>query len=246
MDEAVNVYQPAVYNGDGSPVASMMWLGYDAPDGPTDSATRTEGRAEDGGGQFADAVDGLRASRPYDDAHLTAIGHSYGSTTVPHAATDHGIDVDDIVLVGSPGAGGGVDHASDLGAGADHVYVGRNSGDIVGALGDHGWVGGGTLGGAGLGNDPSEDDFGAKRFEAEDPTRSGWHRGTAQHERYFEPDSESLYNIGRVVDGSGHVNPADHTSDPWYGPPEDPEIDREPTFDERGRSNTQQGEVGEE
>jgi hypothetical protein len=242
MEDAVNVYQSSRYQGDGSSVASMMWLGYDAPDSVGDSATRTEGRAEDGGGRFADAIDGLRASRPYDAAHLTAIGHSYGSTTLAHAATDHGIDVDDIVLVGSPGAGGGVDHASDLGVGADHVYVGRNSRDIVGALGDHGWFGGHNFFGAGLGNDPSEDDFGANRFEAEDPTRSSWHRGIEQHQRYFDPDSESLYNMGRVVDGSGPVNPADHTSDPFIGGPTDPEINREPTFDEPGRSDTERSE----
>jgi hypothetical protein len=237
--EAINVYQSAVYRGDGSTVASMMWLGYDAPDAFYDAATLTEGRAEDGGGRFADAIDGLRASRPYDTAHLTVIGHSYGSTTVAHAATDRHIDVDDIVLVGSPGAGGGVDHASELGVGADHVWVGRNSEDLVAALGDHGWVGGHTLFGAGLGNDPSEDDFGAHRFEAEDVTRSGWHRGVGQHGNYFNVDTESLYNIGRVVDGhGGDVRLADHTYDPFIGGPEDPEQDRTPSSDKPGYSDT--------
>ena len=237
--EAINVFQSATYRGDGSSVASMMWLGYDAPDAFYDSATVTEGRAEDGGERFADAIDGLRASRPDGSAHLTAIGHSYGSTTVAHAATDHHIDVDDIVLVGSPGAGGGVDHADELGVGADHVWVGRNSEDLVAALGDHGWVGAHTLGGAGLGNDPSEDDFGAHRFQAEDVTRSGWHRDTGQHGNYFNVDTESLYNIGRVVDGrGGDVNLADHTYDPWYDGPQDPEQDRDPTTAEPGLSET--------
>jgi hypothetical protein len=237
--EAINVYQSATYRGDGSTIASMMWLGYDAPDAFYDTATLTEGRAEDGGERFADAIDGLRASRPYDAAHLTAIGHSYGSTTVAHAATDPHVAVDDVVLDGSPGAGGGVDHAGELGVGADHVWVGRNSEDLVAALGDHGWVGAHTLGGAGLGNDPSEDDFGAHRFEAEDVTRSGWHRGTGQHGNYFNVDTESLYNIGRVVDGhGGDVRLADHTYDPWYEGPQDPEQDRTPTSDEAGRSDT--------
>lgn len=244
--EAVNVYESTVFNGDGSSVASMMWLGYDAPDAFYDGATLTEGRAEDGGGRFADAIDGLRASRPYDDAHVTAIGHSYGSTTVAKAATEHDMDVDDIVLVGSPGAGGGVDHASELGVGADHVWVGRNSEDLVAALGDHGFIGGRTAFGAGLGNDPSEDDFGARRFEAEDTTRSGWHRGVGQHGNYFNVDTESLYNIGRVVDGHGtaqfdgdaHVNLAEHTYDPWYDGPRDPEQDRDPTSGEPGSSMT--------
>lgn len=202
-DEASRVYESAVYNGDGSSVASMMWLGYDAPDAFYDGATLTEGRAEDGGGRFADAIDGLRASRPYDEAHLTAIGHSYGSTTVAKAATEHDMDVDDIVLVGSPGAGGGVEHASELGVGADHVWVGRNSEDLVAALGDQGSVGGRTVFGAGLGNDPSEDDFGAQRFEAEDTTRSGWYPGVGQHGNYFNPDTESLHTITAVGEGPG-------------------------------------------
>jgi pimeloyl-ACP methyl ester carboxylesterase len=217
----------------------MMWLGYDAPDSFYDTATLTEGRAEDGGGRFADTIDGLRASRPYDSAHVTAIGHSYGSTTVAHAATDHHIDVDDVVLVGSPGAGGGTDNAGDLGIGSDHVWVGRNSEDLVATLGDHGWVNPGNLTGVGLGNDPSEDDFGANRFQAEDIDRSGWHRGVGQHGNYFRSDSESLYNIGRVVDGQGgDVNAADHTYDPFIGGPEDPETDRGPTYDEDGLSDT--------
>ena len=237
--EAINIFESARYAGDGSSVASMMWLGYDAPDAFYDTATLTEGRAEDGGERFSDAIEGLRASRPSDVAHLTAIGHSYGSTTVAHAATDHHVDVDDVVLVGSPGAGGGVDHADELGVGADHVWVGRNSEDLVAALGDHGWVGAHTLGGAGLGNDPSEDDFGAHRFQAEDVTRSGWHRDTGQHGNYFNVDTESLYNIGRVVDGrGGDVNLADHTYDPWYDGPQDPEQDRDPTTAEPGLSET--------
>ena len=146
----------------------MMWLGYDAPDAFYDSATLTEGRAEDGGERFADAIDGLRASRPYDAAHLTAIGHSYGSTTVAHAATDHHIDVDDIVLVGSPGAGGGVDHAERprrrrrprLGRPQQRGPGRRPRRPRLGR-----WA---HALRRGLGNDPSEDDFGAHRFEAED------------------------------------------------------------------------------
>jgi len=65
------VYQSARYRGDGSSVASMMWLGYDAPDSFADTPTLTESRAEDGGGRFSDTIDGLRASRPGDDAHIT-------------------------------------------------------------------------------------------------------------------------------------------------------------------------------
>jgi uncharacterized protein YukE len=230
-----NLYESARYNGDGSAVATMFWLGYDAPDGPTDTATLTEGRAEDGGRQLADAIDGLRASRPDDPAHLTAIGHSYGSTTTSYAVKEHRLDVDDVALIGSPGAGP-ADDAASFGIGRDHVYVGRDSRDLVATLGDEGWVG---KGGLGLGQDPSSEDFGATRFEAESLDRS-WHRNTGDaHGSYLDPDSESLYNLGLIVDGHGdRVNVAAQSHDPWYGPPEDPEWDRDPTRGVPGRSDT--------
>lgn len=231
-DRMMNLYESSRYNGDGSSVATMYWLGYDAPHGPTDLATLTEGRAEEGGRQLADAIDGLRASRPDDPAHLTAIGHSYGSTTTAYA-THHDGDVDDVVLIGSPGAGP-ADTAADLGQGT--VYVGRDSRDFVAVLGDEGWVG---KFGLGLGTDPSSEDFEATRFESEDVDRS-WIRNVGDaHSSYFDNDSESLYNIGRIVDGhGGDVNEAAQSYDPWWGPPQDPEWDRAPTADQPGRSDT--------
>lgn len=67
-----------------------------------------------------------------------------------------------------------------------------------------------------------------------------WHTNAGDaHGSYFNNDTESLYNIGRIVDGQGDVvNEAAQSYDPWYGPPVDPETDREPTENEAGRSNT--------
>lgn len=233
--QMMNLYESTRYNGDGSSVATLFWLGYDAPDAFYDPATLTEGRAEDGGRRLADMVDGLRASRSDDPAHLTAIGHSYGSTATSYAAGDFDLAADDVVLVGSPGAGP-ADHADDFSVGEDHVYVGRDSRDFVAVLGDEGWIG---KGGLGLGTDPSSDDFGATRFEAEDVDRS-WHRNTDEaHGSYLAHDSESLYNIGLVVDGhGGDVNTAEHSYDPWYDAPRDPEWDRDPSSGVEGESRT--------
>lgn len=235
--QMVDLYEATRYNGDGSSVATLFWLGYDAPDEFYDPATLTEGRAEDGGRRLADAVDGLRASRPDDPAHLTAIGHSYGSTTTSYAAGDHDLRADDVVLIGSPGAGP-ADEAGDFSVGEDHVYVGRDSRDFVATLGDEGWVG---KFGAGLGTDPSSEDFGATRFEAERTDRE-WHTGVGDaHGSYLRHDTESLYNIGLIVDGHGdQVNGADQSYDPWYSGPVDPEADREPSSGVEGESKTQQ------
>lgn len=258
MNDALNVYESARFNGSNGSVSSMMWLGYDAPDGITDTATLGEARAIDGGNRLADTLDGMTAAHGGTDQHLTVIGHSYGSTTVAHAATDHHLDVDDYVLVGSPGAGS-ADNASDLGVDDDHVFVGANSRDPVADLGNRGWV---NLGAAGLGNDPSEDDFDATRFRAEDPTRTPTFNpggllgdlqntvdplhisngvnmalGLGDHSKYFNPNTESLYNIGRVVGGdpSGVIT-AGHVHDPWYGGPTDPENWRDPTSPHTGRN----------
>ncbi|MFT4258819.1 alpha/beta hydrolase [Microbacterium sp.] len=250
--QAADLYESARYSGDGSSVATMFWLGYDTPAGdPLEwGEVPLERYAADGGERLADAVDGLRASRADNPAHMTAIGHSYGSTTTAYAATEHGLAVDDIALVGSPGTGP-AESASDFSVGADHVYVGRNSSDVVAALGDEGWLGKDWLFDAGLGVDPSSEDFGAHRFEAEAVDR---HRNVAvvrghhyespsynidDHIKYFDRDTESLYNLGRIVDGhGGDVNAAEQSYDPWWDLAQDPEANRTPTSDEDGQSNT--------
>ncbi|MBM0123942.1 alpha/beta hydrolase [Pimelobacter simplex] len=237
-DEAIRLYESARYNGDGSSVATLFWLGYDTPEEPIDVDTVTTGRAEDGGQRLADAVEGLRASRTDDPAHLTVIGHSYGSTATSYAAVDHGLAADDVVLIGSPGAGP-ADTAADFSVGADHVYDGRNSRDFVTLFGDEGAY----HNPGGLGVDPSAEDFGAQRFEAESVDR--WPIvNTADHSRYYDHDSESLYNLGKIVDGHGdEVNAAAHSHDPWYWGPVDPEWFREPTTNVPGRSDTRADDV---
>lgn len=237
--QAANLYESARYGGDGSSVATLFWLGYDTPAGDLLEwgEVPSESYAEEGGARLAAAVDGLRASRADDPAHMTAIGHSYGSTTTSYAATDHDLAVDDVALVGSPGTGP-AENASDFSVGADHVYAGRNSRDLVGFLGDEGWVGKDDVFDLGLGMDPSSEDFGAHRFEAESTSR--WPIiNTTDHEKYFDRDTESLYNLGRIVDGhGGDTNSADQSYDPWWRDPVDPEWDRDPTTNERNRSDT--------
>ncbi|QCB94389.1 alpha/beta hydrolase [Cellulomonas shaoxiangyii] len=229
-EAAFNIYESSRFSDPRSSVASIMWIGYDAPSDWDSASVAGEGRAIDGGEALARYVDGLRASRDGSPAHLTVVGHSYGSTTTGHAASDHGLAADDIVLVGSPGAGGGVDHASDLGVGADHVWAGNNSRDPVAGLADNGWLGGHTLFGAGLGNDVGEDDFGANRFDAESTTRGEGLDPFADHTKYFDEDTEALFNIGQIVVGDyDEVLGADHKYDPWYRGPVDPEYDRDPT-----------------
>lgn len=233
-DRAINVYEAARYDGSAATTASMTWIGYDAPDNLLDGsdgyAVLGEHLARRGGERLADLIDGLRSSREGEPAHLTVIGHSYGSTATGHAATGDGLAADEIILVGSPGVGDDAHEAGDLGVGDEHVWVGRNSRDAVSMLGDQGWVNLGNTG-LGLGDDPSSDDFGARRFEAEavdrDLARPDLWNSLADHSKYFDHDSESLSNIAQVVNADyDDVGLAPHTHDPFLGEPVDPEWDR--------------------
>lgn len=232
-EHATSVYEAARDADPGASHASIAWIGYDAPDNfpvrdglSADAAgVVREDLAERGGAALAQAVDGLRASRAGDPAHVTVIGHSYGSTTAGHAAHDQGLAADDLVFVGSPGVGGGVDGPADLGMSSQHVWAGANSHDVVPDLADQGSIDLGLLGGIGLGNDPAEDDFGAIRFQAESASGSD----PDAHSSYFEDGSESLDNLAHIVTGQyGLVDQAPGVTDPWWGPPMDPESGRIP------------------
>lgn len=234
--KAVNLYQASRFLDPNQTTATMFWIGYDAPDrlGHGDTTGDGDGLgigadvvddhlARAGGDRLAGLVDGITHMRA-DNPHLTVIGHSYGSTTAADGASvaPHG-EIDDLILVGSPGAGPGHDHAADLGlphdptgAGGSHVWVGRNSGDPIAQIGDNGGFGPGQLY-LGLGHDPASDDFGATRFEAEDPDRdAGGIAGLlADHTSYFDHNTESLANMGHIVDHDyGQVVTAPGVHDP--------------------------------
>ena len=152
-------------------VATVQWLGYDTPEGATALGT---GAAEPGAEALPQFVEGIRAQRS-ERLHWTVIGHSYGSLVTGMAESSQGLDVDETVLVGSPGVG--VDHASDLGDG--NVWVGLADWDLVGYSG---W----------FGPNPHDKGFGATRFHTGD---------VSGHSSYFNEGSESLRNIGLITAG---------------------------------------------
>jgi Alpha/beta hydrolase len=194
--------------------ATVAWLGYDSPDGLAGGIS--DDAAEDGAGLLADDLLAVQAARRLAP-HLTVVAHSYGSTTAGLALRDTQTGTDDLVLVGSPGAG--VDRAADLEVPAGHVFVGANSRDPVSYV-DR------------FGADPAYESFGAVRFEAEAVGRS-WHLSFGDHSTYFDPHSESLANIAHVVTGDyAGVVPAAYRDDVFLLPDgiyDDPESGREPT-----------------
>lgn len=170
--------------------ATVAWAGYAAPGL---LQVPFAGRARMGGRLLTADLLALSAPRQVaggDPLHLTVVGHSYGSTVVGSAATAGPLPTDDLVLLGSPGVlAGDVD---DLHHRPDHVYVGEARFDPIADLGA-------------FGTDPGNASFGATRIGAEPGPDVPWtdRLSGGDHSHYYDPDSESLRNIARIVVGRG-------------------------------------------
>ena len=103
------------------------------------------------------------------------VGHSYGSLVTGMAESGQGLEVDETVLIGSPGVG--VNSAEELGDG--NVWAGLARFDVVGYSEWHGL-------------NPHAREFGATRFHTGD---------ISGHSSYFNEGSESLRNIGLITAG---------------------------------------------
>lgn len=217
VEYAANFRDAALAANGGASTASVFWLDYDAPSTTWNKMFDAAGvvspnAANDGGQRLAAFQAGLQATH-IGDAHWSVVGHSYGSTTVSYAAAQYGMKVDDIVLIGSPGAGP-AKTAADLGGA--NVYVGSASRDFVTGINELvDGVEGSAIPGAGiwggaitestpspLGFDPAEDNFGAVRFQAESPDRL-LVPNLDDHNRYQVAGSESATNVGRIIGGNG-------------------------------------------
>lgn len=200
VDRAWNVAHAANKMYPDTTTASVVWLGYDAPqlDGFKWSATDVmdDDDAKAGAPAYDSFLNGIRATHESGSPHVTAIGHSYGSLTVGQATQQpDGIPADDVVLVGSPGVG--VDKAADLGVGADHVYIGAAENDQVTNLPTPNlleYVAPGSEYGPKknwFGTDPADNHFGGHHFSVapgEDTGLTGLATGDLPaHSIYFDP-----------------------------------------------------------
>lgn len=107
-------------------VASIAWLGYDAPDSLRDVTHDWHARA--GAERLNAFYNGLAASSNVVDQRITAFGHSYGSL-VTSLALQRGAPVSDVVLYGSPGAE--ITDASQLRVQPGHAYYMIGTNDYV-------------------------------------------------------------------------------------------------------------------
>ncbi|MEV6168129.1 alpha/beta hydrolase [Streptomyces sp. NPDC051954] len=164
----------------GTGTAVVAWLGYETP-GTISATVTTTGRAEQAAPELREFIREMR-SVVGREAQVSLLCHSYGSVVCARAAA--GLDVDDIVLVGSPGTG--ADTAADLRTRA-RVWAARGADDWVANVPHVSTDLFGTT--VGFGTDPISPAFGARVFAA----------GHGGHSDYFAPGSASLANLARIV-----------------------------------------------
>jgi len=174
----------------GTDSAVIAWLGYDPPSSLFGAVSMSP--AEEG----ADALATFIGSLP--PAHLTVVGHSYGSLVVGLASSGNNMVADELVFIGSPGVG--TRAISDLHlptsatvwaglAPLDPIRLARPkcitepdsclaTPDVI------------------FGIDPHASSFGARPFEVGDAPV--WNA----HSSYYKPGSEALKNIARIVTGN--------------------------------------------
>lgn len=121
-DVSTNIREGAEKRSNGQSVAMVTYMNYRAPQDPLEVTHSSY--ADEGAKGLSGFLNGLDASREHGagDAHITPIGHSYGSTTLGKALTqvNDGV-VDDFVMAGSPGAG--VQDVSEMHVPKGHAYV---------------------------------------------------------------------------------------------------------------------------
>src|SRR5699024_8718832 len=183
-------------------VASVTWLGYEAPQGVP--AAASDGYAEDAAGDLQQFQDGLRATHEGGTSTNTLIGHSYGSTVVGEAAQygDAELEADNVVLLGSPGVN--ADGVSELQLPDDaDVYASTAENDIINGVYGIDFA----LNARGFpdihGTPPIADSFGAHTFPS-DPGPEGDIPGLGSkeaHSAYWNRNSKSLDAMASIVVG---------------------------------------------
>jgi murein DD-endopeptidase MepM/ murein hydrolase activator NlpD len=161
----------------GQRTSTIMWIGYDNPNGLTDAPNR--GEAREGALSLNQFINQLRENHlpSRKPQHLTVFGHSYGSTVAGLAGLG-GMKVDDLVFLGSPGVGEFNVTAKDFPQ--ERVWAARSWLDSIGLV-----IGS-------LGMDPAAEIFGAKNVPV-----SRW----LGHSDYIELGSLATHNFAKILTG---------------------------------------------
>ncbi|WP_157187612.1 helix-turn-helix domain-containing protein [Nocardia vinacea] len=215
-----NLYEETLRVDPSLELASIIWIGYDAPAGPVNTGYAKAAfrrRARVGGRRLLSDIAAFHATRSIagtaapDQLVIRIYGHSYGSVTMFYAGRYGGFAglVRSAIASGSPGAAS-VRHAAELGIGADNVYVAASWRDLVTMFGSDepgAWSRFNPR--LGLGIDPATEAFGAKRIGAEFPDSPDFAGVEAVHQGYLHRDpatglpTEALANVAQITAGRG-------------------------------------------
>jgi pimeloyl-ACP methyl ester carboxylesterase len=176
-------------NTDGN-TATIAWMGYRTPNlrgWPLDLSATDYRRSEPAGRALAGFVAGIQAGHSF---RTTVIGHSYGSLVAAHAAA-YGMQVDNLVVIGSPGLGLVDQRQIDaFYSNANQLWAARTPDDPFATR--NGW---GIIAGNFYGLNPYQRTNGFAQFN----TNGGDLAGISGHDSYFS--GESLVNLGDIVTG---------------------------------------------
>ncbi|MEV4235256.1 helix-turn-helix domain-containing protein [Nocardia sp. NPDC049737] len=215
-----NLYEETLRVDPSLELASIIWIGYDAPAGPVKTGYAKAAfrrRARVGGDRLLCDIAAFHATRTLagtaaaDRLAIRLYGHSYGSVTMFYAGRYGRFAglVRSAIAAGSPGAAS-VRHAAELGIGADNVYVAASWRDLVTMFGAdepgawsrlNPWLG--------LGIDPATEAFGGKRIPAEFPDSPNFAGVEATHQGYLHRDpatglpTDALANVAQITAGRG-------------------------------------------
>lgn len=181
-------------------MASIYWLGYDAPDWPSpigsdnDYGPANQKYADAGAPQLAAFVNALNAQHQ-GATNVTMIGHSYGSTVVGDALANYGLHAQGAIFVGSPGVVASTADGLHLDPG--HVWASKMKFDPVpsvsATLNPLQWDDDHTLR---FGNDPTSSSFGGRTFDSDDGSDV-----MHAHSNYWKADGPGLGNMANLVTG---------------------------------------------
>ena len=164
-------------------LATIAWIGYEAPDlfsvGGRD-------RAQAGAAFLETSWAGIRASRGGDQPFITTFAHSYGSTVALIALANGSVEVDALVVVGSPGSE--IQSADKLKVAGGNIFVGKADWDPA-------------VNSAFFGSDPGASSYGARELGVHggtDAVTGVRLHGSVGHNDYFTPGSESLHNMALI------------------------------------------------
>ncbi|MFI9736316.1 alpha/beta hydrolase [Nocardia sp. NPDC052278] len=217
-----NLYEETLRVDQSLELASIIWIGYDAPTGPVNTGFAKAAfreRARVGGHRLLCDIAAFHATRRLagtaapDQLVNRIYGHSYGSVTTCYAGRYGRLAglVGSITLSGSPGAGP-VRHAEEFGIGVENVYVAASWRDPVTMFGaDRPGARSRVNPRLGHGIDPATEAFGGQRIGAEFPDSPNFAGAEAVHQGYLHRDpatglpTEALANVAQITAGRGHT-----------------------------------------